>query len=42
MRAAQELDDGMSDVAIHDRDMEWLESASHVVAEVTVPSLGVG
>jgi nucleoside 2-deoxyribosyltransferase len=27
---------------IHDRDMAWLRSASHVVAEVTTPSLGVG
>lgn len=28
--------------AIHDRDLDWLKSASHVVAEVTTPSLGVG
>jgi nucleoside 2-deoxyribosyltransferase len=27
---------------IHDRDMEWLKSADVIVAEVTVPSLGVG
>ncbi|XP_061645699.1 2'-deoxynucleoside 5'-phosphate N-hydrolase 1 isoform X2 [Phyllopteryx taeniolatus] len=30
------------DVAIHDRDMEWLRQADVVVAEVTQPSLGVG
>jgi hypothetical protein len=32
----------LSDAAIHDRDMDWLRSASYVVAEVTTPSLGVG
>lgn len=32
----------LGDVDIHDRDMDWLRSASHVVAEVTTPSLGVG
>ena len=34
--------EALSDVMIHDRDMDWLRSASHVVAEVTTPSLGVG
>lgn len=32
----------LTDVEIHDRDMDWLRAASHVVAEVTTPSLGVG
>lgn len=32
----------MSDKEIHDRDMEWLEKADVVCAEVTQPSLGVG
>ncbi len=35
-------DDGPSDRYIHDRDMAWLSSSDLVVAEVTVPSLGVG
>ncbi|KAL4641138.1 2'-deoxynucleoside 5'-phosphate N-hydrolase 1 [Arapaima gigas] len=30
------------DLAIHDRDMQWLHTADVVVAEVTQPSLGVG
>jgi len=34
--------DGPSDKYIHDRDVAWLLSADAVVAEVTVPSLGVG
>ena len=28
--------------AIHDRDLDWLQSADVVIAEVTTPSLGVG
>ncbi len=32
----------LTDREIHDRDMDWLRSASCVVAEVTTPSLGVG
>eukprot|EP00123_Amoebidium_parasiticum_P022918 comp97836_c0_seq1/m.48683 comp97836_c0_seq1/g.48683 ORF comp97836_c0_seq1/g.48683 comp97836_c0_seq1/m.48683 type:complete len:154 (-) comp97836_c0_seq1:364-825(-) len=32
----------MSETAIHDRDMGWLVQSQAVVAEVTVPSLGVG
>ncbi|MEZ4848139.1 MAG: nucleoside 2-deoxyribosyltransferase [Bacteroidia bacterium] len=32
----------LDDKGIHDRDLEWLESADVVIAEVTVPSLGVG
>lgn len=34
--------DGPGDRHIHDRDMAWLFSCDLVVAEVTVPSLGVG
>ncbi|XP_028844674.1 5-hydroxymethyl-dUMP N-hydrolase [Denticeps clupeoides] len=32
----------LGDKAIHDRDVDWLNSADVVVAEVTQPSLGVG
>ncbi len=35
-------DDGPSDQYIHDRDMEWLQSADVLVAEVTTVSMGVG
>lgn len=35
-------DDGPSDQYIHDRDMAWLKACDLVVAEVSVPSLGVG
>ncbi len=35
-------DDGPSDQMIYQRDMAWLAEASLMVAEVTVPSLGVG
>jgi len=35
-------DDGPNDPAIHDRDMAWLRSCDLLVAEVTLPSLGVG
>jgi nucleoside 2-deoxyribosyltransferase len=34
--------DGPADRYIHDRDMKWLFSCDIVIAEVTVPSLGVG
>ena len=30
------------DRTIHDRDLAWLKEAEYLVAEVTVPSLGVG
>jgi hypothetical protein len=33
---------GMTDREIHDRDMAWLTSCDLIVAEVSVPSLGVG
>jgi 2'-deoxynucleoside 5'-phosphate N-hydrolase len=32
----------LSDVEIHDRDLAWLRQADCLVAEVTIPSLGVG
>jgi nucleoside 2-deoxyribosyltransferase len=32
----------LSPKAVHDRDMQWLLSADVIIAEVTVPSLGVG
>jgi nucleoside 2-deoxyribosyltransferase len=35
-------EDELSDEAIHKRDMAWLEQADVLVAEVTVPSHGVG
>jgi len=35
-------DDGPTDQYIHDRDMAWLKVCDLVVAEVSVPSLGVG
>jgi 2'-deoxynucleoside 5'-phosphate N-hydrolase len=35
-------DDGPNDRFIHDRDMVWLKACDFLVAEVSVPSLGVG
>jgi len=35
-------DDGPTDRYIHDRDLEWLQSADVLVAEVTTVSIGVG
>lgn len=35
-------DDGLSDSYIHERDVEWLQSAEVLVAEVTTVSMGVG
>ena len=36
-------DDGsLTDRDIHDRDMDWIRNADLMVAEVSVPSLGVG
>lgn len=35
-------EDGVTDREIHDRDLGWLAGADAVVAEVSVPSLGVG
>ena len=31
-----------TDIAIYNRDMDWLNSADSVIAEVSTPSLGVG
>ncbi|MFV0593135.1 MAG: nucleoside 2-deoxyribosyltransferase [Draconibacterium sp.] len=35
-------DDGPTDRFIHDRDLEWLQAADVLVAEVTTVSMGVG
>ena len=35
-------DDGPTDRFIHDRDVDWLQSADVLVAEVTTVSMGVG
>lgn len=35
-------DDGPTDRYIHDRDLEWLQTADVLIAEVTTVSLGVG
>jgi 2'-deoxynucleoside 5'-phosphate N-hydrolase len=35
-------DDGPDDLHIHERDMEWLKACDVVIAEVSIPSLGVG
>ena len=35
-------EDGLSDETIYERDMGWLAEADAVIAEATVPSLGVG
>jgi len=32
----------VSDQYIHDRDMEWIKASDVIIAEVTIPSLGVG
>jgi nucleoside 2-deoxyribosyltransferase len=38
----QSKDRILSDKEIHDRDMNWIVESDVLVAEVTVPSLGVG
>ena len=38
----ERADSGRSDREIYERDVAWLGSADAVVAEVTVPSMGVG
>lgn len=35
-------DTALTDKEIHDRDISWLNESDFVVAEVTMPSLGVG
>jgi nucleoside 2-deoxyribosyltransferase len=37
-----EKDAAMADREIHDRDLGWVRESDMVIAEVTVPSLGVG
>jgi len=32
----------LSEKYIHDRDLDWIQASDFVIAEVTVPSLGVG
>jgi 2'-deoxynucleoside 5'-phosphate N-hydrolase len=39
---SEEGNDGPDDRYIHDRDMAWLSGCDFMVAEVSVPSLGVG
>ncbi|MFC2115631.1 nucleoside 2-deoxyribosyltransferase [Bacteroidota bacterium] len=34
--------ENLSDKQIHDRDLEWIRSSDMMIAEVSVPSLGVG
>jgi nucleoside 2-deoxyribosyltransferase len=38
----QSQDRILTDMEIHDRDMQWIGESDVLVAEVTVPSLGVG
>jgi len=38
----QSKDRVLSDTEIHDRDLQWVRESDVVVAEVSVPSLGVG
>ena len=38
----QTKDRQLSDLEIHDRDLGWIVESDVLVAEVTVPSLGVG
>ena len=32
----------LTDVQIHDRDMDWIRESDFLLAEVSIPSLGVG
>jgi len=36
------LGETLTDLQIHDRDLQWLAQCDYLVAEVTTPSLGVG
>jgi hypothetical protein len=41
----QEVSEGdamLNDTQIHDRDLQWIRESDVMVAEVTIPSLGVG
>ena len=39
---AKEQAQGLTDADIYEQDVEWLNEADAVIAEVTTPSLGVG
>ena len=41
-RELLDKDSLLSDEEIHDRDLQWIRDSDMVIAEVTVPSLGVG
>ena len=41
-REIQTRDRVLSDKQIHDRDLNWIMESDMVIAEVSVPSLGVG
>ena len=41
-KAVIESESSLSSREIYERDMEWLEECELVIADVTVPSLGVG
>jgi nucleoside 2-deoxyribosyltransferase len=41
-REIQTKDRVLTDKQIHDRDLQWIIDSDMVIAEVTVPSLGVG
>lgn len=41
-KAVLESESSLSSREIYERDMEWLEECELVIADVTVPSLGVG
>jgi nucleoside 2-deoxyribosyltransferase len=37
-----DIDGDLSGKEIHDRDMQWIRESDVIIAEVTLPSLGVG
>ena len=39
---AGNIDWGLTGKEIHDRDMQWIMDSDVIIAEVTIPSLGVG
>lgn len=41
-KALEKDEETLSDKEIHDRDMEWIRKSDIMIAEVSVPSLGVG
>lgn len=38
----KDLQEALDDRAIHDRDITWIEESELMIADVTLPSLGVG